>query len=430
MPKKVKYLIIGAGISGLTFANYVKDYLIIEKEPEVGGYCRTIKRNGYVWDYAGHFFHFNTEEFKEKFINKMPKKDIIYNEKCTKILYKNNFIDFPFQTNIHQLEKDEFIDCLYDLFNKEEKDKYDNFLDMLYGKFGKSIVEKFLKPYNEKLYAIDLKELDVDAMGRFFPYADKEAIIRNMKEEKTDSYNNSFLYPINGAGSFINVLYNNLDKEKVILNTEVIKLDTDNKYAYLSNGDKIQYEYLINTMPLNKFFELLGNYNEIIKEMSYNKVLVFNLGFDKPSPLCQKEHWLYIPSKDRNYYRIGFYNNILGEDKLSMYIEIGYNKNEEITYKEIKKQLDLTIENLKKDKIIDNTIKLIDYEPIIMNPAYVHINTDTTKKINKIKKELSKNHIYTIGRYGAWIYNCMEDSMVVAKELAETLNTKGSLKND
>lgn len=430
MPKKVKYLIIGAGISGLTFANYVKDYLIIEKEPEVGGYCRTIKRNGFVWDYAGHFFHFNTEEFKEKFINKMPKKDIIYNEKCTKILYKNSFIDFPFQTNIHQLEKDEFIDCLYDLFNKEEKDKYDNFLDMLYGKFGKSIVEKFLKPYNEKLYAIDLKELDVDAMGRFFPYADKEAIIKNMKEEKTDSYNNSFLYPINGAGSFINVLYDNLNKEKVILNTEVTKLDTDNKYAYLSNGDKIQYEYLINTIPLNRFFELLGNYNEIIKEMSYNKVLVFNLGFDKPSPLCKKEHWLYIPSKDRNYYRVGFYNNILGENKLSMYIEIGYNKNYEITSKEIKKQLDLTIENLKKDKIIDNNIKLIDYEPIIMDPAYVHINTDSTKKINKIKKELSKNNIYSIGRYGAWIYNCMEDSMVVAKELAENLNAKGSIKND
>ena len=27
---KTKYLIIGGGISGLTFANYVKDYVIIE----------------------------------------------------------------------------------------------------------------------------------------------------------------------------------------------------------------------------------------------------------------------------------------------------------------------------------------------------------------------------------------------------------------
>ena len=54
MDRNVKYLIIGAGISGLTFANYADgDYLIIEKEKEVGGYCRTIKKKDYVWDYAG-----------------------------------------------------------------------------------------------------------------------------------------------------------------------------------------------------------------------------------------------------------------------------------------------------------------------------------------------------------------------------------------
>ncbi|MCI5789118.1 MAG: FAD-dependent oxidoreductase [Tenericutes bacterium] len=419
---KTKYLIIGAGISGLTFANYCNgEYIIVEKENEVGGYCRTIKRNGYVWDYAGHFFHFKTEEFKKKFLSKMSKNDIVYNDKCTKILYKNNFVDFPFQTNIHQLEKEEFIDCLYDLFNKEEKDSYSNFLDMLYGKFGKSIVEKFLKPYNEKLYATDLKNLDVDAMGRFFPYADKEAIIKNMKKQEVNSYNSSFLYPKNGAFSFIKVLYDNLDKEKILLNSTIIEINTKKKYAVLSTGEKIEYEYLINTMPLNKFLELLGGYEELIDKMSYNKVLVFNLGFDKPSPLCKKEHWLYIPDQKTNYYRVGFYNNILGQDKLSMYIEIGYGKNQKIDKKEIDKQLKLTLKNLEKDNIISKDMKLVDYESIIMDPAYVHIETETTKKIEKAKEKLEKNSIYTIGRYGAWIYNSMEDSMVAAKELAEKI---------
>lgn len=417
---KTKHLIIGAGISGLTYANYAKgDYLIVEKENEVGGYCRTIKRNGYVWDYAGHFFHFNTEEFKKNFLEKMPKEDIIYNDKCTKILYKNNFIDFPFQTNIHQLEKQEFIDCLYDLFNKEEKDHYDNFLDMLYGKFGKSIVDKFLKPYNEKLYAVDLKKLDVDAMGRFFPYADIEAIINNMKNSKINSYNASFLYPKNGAASFIEILYNNLDKEKVLLNTSVISLDLENKKAQLSNGDIVEYEYLINTMPLNNFFKLIGGHEDLISEMSYNQVLVFNLGFDKSSPLCKKEHWLYIPSKECNFYRCGFYNNILGQEKLSMYVEIGYNKDAKITEEEINKQLDLTLKNLEKSGIINKEMKLVDHETIIMNPAYVHIETETTKKIDILKDEFKSKGVYTIGRYGAWIYNSMEDSMLKAKELAE-----------
>ena len=419
---KTKYLIIGAGISGLTFANYCDDdYIIVEKESEVGGYCRTIKKGDYIWDYAGHFFHFNTEEFKNKFVNQMPKEDIIYNDKCTKIFYKDNFIDFPFQTNIHQLEKEEFIDCLYDLFNKEEKENYDNFLDMLYGKFGKSIVEKFLKPYNEKLYAVDLQELDVDAMGRFFPYANKEEIINNMKKHEVNSYNSSFLYPKNGAGSFIKILHDNLKSDKVLLNTSVISIDKDNKVAKLSNNEEIEYEYLINTIPLNKFLAIYKGYDSLIEKMSYNKVLVFNLGFDKKSPLCTDEHWLYIPSKDCNFYRCGFYDNILGTDKLSMYIEIGYNKNEEITEEEINKQLKLTLENLNQMGIITDDMNLKEYVSIIMDPAYVHINTETEKLIQTAKEELKENNIYTIGRYGAWIYNSMEDSMLKAKELAENI---------
>lgn len=423
--KKVKYLIIGAGVSGLTFANYIgDDYLIVEKENEVGGYCRTIKKGEFIWDYAGHFFHFNQEEFKKKFVEEVNPKDIIHKDKCTKIYYKDKLIDYPFQTNIHQLSQDEFIDCLYDLWNKEEKETYSNFLEMLYGKFGKSIVEKFLKPYNEKLYAIDLQKLDKDAMGRFFPYADINAIINNMKANKDNtSYNNKFLYPRNGAGSFMNILYSYLDKKKVLLNTSVNSIDANNKIAKLSNGEEINYNYLINTMPLNKFFLYFNNKDliELSKEMSYNKVLVFNLGFDEKSKYTS-EHWIYIPEKKYNFYRIGFYDNILDGDKLSMYIEIGYPKDAEISIEEIDRQLQLTLENLQKIGIINKNTKLLEYVSIIMDPAYVHINGNVDKKIKKALSEIANDNIYSIGRYGAWTYCSMEDSMVKAKELALKLN--------
>lgn len=415
----IKYLIIGAGISGLTFANYIKDdnYAILEKESEVGGYCRTIKRGDFIWDYAGHFFHFKTDEFKKIFIDNVNPEDIIYKDKCTKILYKNSLIDYPFQTNIHELEKEEFIDCLYDLFNKEEKDNYDNFLDMLYGKFGKSIVEKFLKPYNEKLYACDLKKLDKEEMGRFFPYADLKQIINNMKNNKDSSYNNTFLYPKNGAGSFIDILYNKLDKNKVLLDTTITSIDLKNKIVTTNAGDKYKFEYLINTAPLNHFLELFGDeeFERLKDELSYNKVLVFNLGFNKKSKFT-KEHWMYIPDKKCNYYRIGFYDNILDSEKLSMYIEIGYDKNADINVKE---QLRLTLENLKKQNIIDDTMKLEEYMSIIMDPAYVHINGITYEKILKLKQYLSQTNIYTIGRYGGWTYCSMEDCMIEAKNLCE-----------
>ena len=276
--------------------------------------------------------------------------------------------------------------------------------------------------YNEKLYAVDLKELDVEAMGRFFPYANKEEIINNMKNHEVKSYNSSFLYPKNGAGSFIKILYDNLDKNKILLNTSVKEIDIDKKEVTLSSGEKVEYENLINTTPLNKFLELLGKYEDIRKRMSYNKVLVFNLGFNKKSPKFTKEHWLYIPSKNCNFYRCGFYSNIFGTEKLSMYIEIGYNMNDVITDNEINKQLKLTLENLNKLGIINNDIELESYSTIVMDPAYVHINADTNKLLDEVKKQLKEKNIYTIGRYGAWIYNSMEDSMLKAKELAEKLN--------
>ena len=421
MDRNVKYLIIGAGISGLTFANYAKgDYLIIEKEDEVGGYCRTIKKKDYVWDYAGHFFHFSTEEFKKKFLDSVDPDEIKYKDKNTKIMYKGQLIDYPFQTNIHQLDKQEFIDCLYDLFHRNEKKEYSSFLDMLYGKFGKSIVEKLLKTYNEKLYAVDLTTLDKDAMGRFFPYADIPAIIDNMKANKdSTSYNNTFLYPKSGAGSFIQILYDALDKSKVLLGHRVTKINNDEKTAELDDGSRIRYEYLINTSPLNEFLTYFDGeeFRNLRDSLSYNKVLVFNLGFNRKSKFT-KEHWFYIPDKNVNFYRIGFYDNILDADKLSMYIEIGYNKDDVI---DADKQLELTLENLRKLGVIDEDMKLEEHSTIIMDPAYVHINTETEKKVQEFKDREAQNNIYTIGRYGAWTYCSMEDCMVAAKKLAEKL---------
>ena len=70
--KSVKYLILGAGISGLAFA-YEKrddDYVIFEKGNECGGLCRSFFAPGFVWDVAGHFFHFHSDETRS-FVKKM-----------------------------------------------------------------------------------------------------------------------------------------------------------------------------------------------------------------------------------------------------------------------------------------------------------------------------------------------------------------------
>lgn len=420
---KVENLVIGGGISGLTFARYIKgDYLILEREEEVGGYCRTIKNDRYVWDYAGHFYHFKTDEFKNLFLSLIEPEEIITQKKVTKIYYKDKLIDYPFQKNIHQLDKPELIDALYDLFTRDQKDTYDNFLDMLYGKFGKSIVEMFLRPYNEKLYAVDLTKLDTNAMGRFFPYADAEDIIKNFKQSDNTSYNDSFLYLKKGTQYFIDKLYDGLDKSKIKLNTSVTEINEDEKYVVTDSGDKIFYDNLVNTIPLNRFFELLGgDAKNLIEQMSYNKVLVLNIGFDRASKNYKDEHWIYYPSKDLNFYRIGFYNNILNTEELNVYVEIGYPKDATI---DVKKELKDTLEGMKKVNIIDDDTSVVDYSYVIMDPAYVHISGATEQVLQDKKQSLAEKNIHTTGRYGKWTYSSMEDCMIWAKEIADSINSK------
>lgn len=419
--KTYKNIVIGGGITGLSFANFAKDCMVLEKEREVGGYCRTIYREPYIWDYAGHFFHFKEKESKKYFENVFLGLGLISKNKNTKIFYKGRLVDYPFQSNIQQLEKEEFIECLCDLYQAEQfrdrnQNDYSSFEKMLYEKFGKGICSKFLIPYNEKLYACDLQKLDTDAMGRFFPYVNFHDVMNHISGKHVTSYNDTFIYPRLGAATFINYLSEKIPKERIRINCEVREIDVRKHLVYT---DDVAYEYenLINTAPLNRFIKILGKKDE--EAFSYNKVLVFNMGFDKPS-VNKALDWIYIPDKKINFYRVGFYNNILGMEELSIYVEIGYGKEDKIDVEQAKKD---TLMNLRMMGIIKEHI-LVDYEPVLMSPAYVHISPKSNALKEEICKELKEKNIYSIGRYGGWTYCSMEDCFLEAYALAKELNTK------
>lgn len=406
-------VIIGGGITGLSYAMFSKDtdYLILEKEKELGGYCRTTKRNGFVWDYSGHFFHFQDAIIKDLIMSKMTN-EVVEVSKSTRIKYKDRLIDYPFQKNIHQLSKQELIDCLYDLFVERDA-SYSTFQEMLYCKFGKSIAEKFLIPYNEKLYACDLDALDKDAMGRFFPYAEKEEIIRNFKSKGNHSYNDRFIYPRGGAIEYVKSIITRLDPSKIRLNTAVRNISMTDHTVTLSSGDTVHYDRLISTVPFPLLLRMVGiEYDQSI--YTWNKVLVFNLGFDRKG-INTTDHWLYFPEKKYCFYRVGFYDNILGQDKMSLYVELGFDKNATVIPDNWLPQV---LSDLQKAGILSDKQNLIDYESIIMDPAYVHINTRSVEDVQEKKSFLAGNDIYSIGRYGSWCYCSIEDNIKEAHQIS------------
>jgi len=409
-----KIVILGAGITGLSTANFLKNnkYVIIEKEKEPGGYCRTIKQNGFVWDYGGHCFHFRTSDIKHFFLSKLNAADIRFLKKKTKIFYNGLYIDYPIQKNIHQLPIEVFIDCLYDMYFRPELTKAD-LSNYLLSTFGKSLCNMFLFPLNKKVYKCDLSLLSHDSLGRFLPKIDVKDIITRFEKSQYESYNEYFYCPRLGAGKFIKALTQNLDKRKLFLGEHVVHIDV-NKHVVMTNKNIITYDILISTIPFPALLRFTGIKFDS-KLYSHSNVLVYNLGFDSADN-CDY-HWIYFPDEEIPFYRIGYYNNIFGQNRMSIYVEIGLKRTQKINTKKMLKKI-LTF--LKKTRIVKNH-KLLSYNILLLNPAYVHVTDKVKADVMEKKETLSKLDIYSIGRYGSWTYYSMEDCIIEAKQLVANL---------
>jgi len=420
--ESVRTLIIGAGISGLSTAASLNDddYLVLERDKHIGGYCKTVRKSGFVWDYSGHFFHFKHPEIEAWLRERMPGQNIRVVEKKSFIAYNGRYVDFPFQKNIHQLPQDEFIDCLHDLYfarapaellgkRAKEPRPETSFKDMLYARFGRSIAEKFLIPYNEKLYACDLSSLDRDAMGRFFPHADLTDIIRNMKVADNTSYNSTFTYPEGGAIEYVKALASAVRPSAIAVNEPLLGIDLERKIARTPERE-IRFERLVSSAPFNRLAEIAGIAHDS-SVFNWNKVLVFNLGFDRKGQTGK--HWVYYPDRQRAFYRIGYYDNIFDTQRMSLYVELGFARDQPIDVAAMKKRVlgDLASEGVVTDQ------KLVADHSVVMDPAYVHITRASIAEHARLRQLLGEYGVYSIGRYGGWTYCSIEDNIVEARAL-------------
>lgn len=426
--QSVEYLVVGAGVSGLSFANAIRkeaadagrdtpEVLILEADSEPGGYCKTIVQDGFTWDYSGHFFHFRRPEIEAWLRERMPGQEIRTVNKQTSIRYAGLDIDFPFQKNIHQLGREDFIDCLVSLYFRDEGHDTDqapsSFKDMLQRRFGRGIAERFLIPYNEKLYACDLDSLDVEAMGRFFPHADIADIIRNMQKADNASYNASFSYPLGGAIQFIKALLFDLPESLLAYSERLESIDLANKIAK-TGARSIRFDKLICSAPFDKLCGISAL--EVPSgAFSSNKVLVFNLGFDKKG--AEGVHWVYFPDKSLPFYRVGFYDNIMDTPRMSLYVELGGKSGQVF---DVEEQREKVLEALRRESYVTDH-ELLSWHSVAMDPAYVHITKRSMAEHKRLGETLRQSGVYPVGRYGGWTYCSIEDNIIETRALAKAL---------
>lgn len=413
--EQTRTLIVGAGISGLACADRLgdEDYLIVEAEDEMGGYCRTVKCDGFVWDYSGHFFHFRHPEIEEELVGRMDGR-VLRIERDSRIWYADRFIDFPFQKNIHQLAKAEYEECVRDLKDRPAEHETANFKEMLYARYGRGIAEKFLVPYNEKLYATNLATLDVDAMGRFFPHASAEEILGRAERPERQGYNATFTYPEGGAVQYVEALAKGARAQRIALGERVLSIDVERSVARTSKRD-IGFDTLISTAPLVSLLQMCDvEYDD--SAFGWNQVLVFNLGFDAKG--LSGVHWIYYPQRELCFYRVGFYDNIFDTNRMSLYVEIGLPRDVEVGPEAGERWLPRVLTDLQACGIVADH-SLVASHHVLLDPAYVHITTRSINETKRCKALLAAHGVHSIGRYGSWRYCSIEDNIVEARALID-----------
>ena len=419
-------VVIGAGASGLGFANWYRELhpdatvLVLEADAEPGGYCKTIVQDGFVWDYSGHFFHFKHPEIEAYLRDRMPGQEIKTVTKRSLIRYAGLDIDFPFQKNIHQLPREEFLECLVDLYFRPAptgEGAPASFAEMLYQRLGVSITEKFLRPYNEKLYAIELEKLDPDAMGRFFPKADVADIIANMRPKQAGAgdgaYNATFTYPAGGAIQYIRALLRDLPPGTVAYNEPVVQIDLGAREV-VTPKRRIGFGKVVSSAPLPVLARMTGVAHDA-SVFTSNQVLVFNLGFDRKGQ--RNVHWMYFPDRGVSFYRVGWYDNIFDTDRMSLYVELGAPHGATFDVDALRARV---LNDLIREGIVDDH-QLVSHHHVVLDPAYVHITQASLAETERVRDGLALAGVHSVGRYGGWTYCSIEDNLIETRALANSI---------
>jgi hypothetical protein len=244
-----------------------------------------------------------------------------------------------------------------------------------------------------------------------FEYSQK--VMENLRHPSSimDPGENShvFVPESNDMNELIDKYKEYIGDEKFLLSTSLSSLDTKNKIAIfedLNNGwsNEIEYKYLINTSPIDKFLKLT-DITHPLPEENFKSVELFITNYETVNITSNWMIGLYMSDPKFPPYRISCFNNLLSMESLS---PIDHDKEVIIKY------------------IIGD---LFDYE--LKSKQEYSWKTGRIFGVDKLSRKeivdaLSAVDIYSIGRYGLWNGKLrMDDTIHQAEKIVESLWTLG-----
>jgi protoporphyrinogen oxidase len=91
-------VILGAGPAGLAaafaLAKQGQKPIVLERSHAVGGMCKTIEHNGYLFDIGGHRFFTKFDEVQELW-EEILGDQLLLRPRLSRIFYNGKFFDYP-----------------------------------------------------------------------------------------------------------------------------------------------------------------------------------------------------------------------------------------------------------------------------------------------------------------------------------------------
>lgn len=425
-------VILGAGLTGISAAYHLEkrgffDYQIFEQAPSIGGLCGSIEQDGFTFDYTGHLLHTSNVYFRTlietvvglEHFNTISRKSYIYSH--------DTYTKYPFQTNLHGLPASVIADCIAGYVSRSTHiRKPKNFKEWVLKTFGSGFGKHFFFTYQPKIFSYPIERLTASWTGRFVPNTSLIDIINGALGNDLDDvgYNAQFLYPKSGGiVSWIKKLAHHI-KNPIHTSYRVTKIDLQKKFITFANGHSQPFETLISTLPLDTLLKLSverssTSYNSALSHLRCNSVTNINIGLHHER--LSDKHWIYFPEKKYAIYRVGFPHNfsrnVVPNGCSSLYAEFAHLHKSPSWIKETTKRAISDIHQLFGISHNDIATELI----IPISHAYVIYNEWRDRNLPKLLSQLQQDGIHSVGRYGAWKYASMQESILDGKAIAEHL---------
>ncbi len=422
--------ILGGGISALALAYFLKrDYEILERSSNCGGLCTTFNKNGFLYDIGGHIIFSSNKEILQFEVDLLGDK-IHKKRRSNKIWYKGRFVKYPFENGLHSLDKEEIFDCLRDYLKNDHK-KPSNLKEWFYYTFGTSISDKYMLPYNEKIWKIDPTLMGMEWVERI-PKPPVEDVIKSAIGIETEGYTHQlyFYYPKEGGFQTViktfeeklNNIHTNKEVKAIYKEGKTWKVETNNsEHVYETLASTISIFDLVNILKV----DIPEEVKKAVQGLRYNQMAIVLVGLNKIK--FNDLTAIYVSDKKslahRYCFSAGFADSLSPPGCSSIFAEITFNSDvpkEKIENKEVidKTVLWLIEEGfIEKSDVCETDIKHIKY-------AYPVYDLNYVQNMKTIYEYFDSIELNILGRFAQFIYINSDVCISNAKKLAEKLNLK------